>query len=134
MLSLRVSILNVAIEGFLAPHPAGRVPPASSGLSSKAPRRMSAVVFVRKSVPEIQYLKSSITDEQRREYGHLVEATVGQIQSRQFPAHSGIRFPQNGCVSCSHLGLCLDRPEIVAANLIRKPGASDLDWLDELVD
>jgi len=42
MLSLRVSILNVAIEGFLAPHPAGRVPPASSGLSSKAPRRMSA--------------------------------------------------------------------------------------------
>jgi hypothetical protein len=26
MLSLRVSILNVAIEGFLAPRPAGREP------------------------------------------------------------------------------------------------------------
>ena len=95
---------------------------------------VAVVVFVRKSVPEIQYLKASITDEQQREYGHLVEATVVQIQSGQFPPHSGIRFPQNGCVSCSHLGLCLDRPEIVAANLIRKPGASDLDWLRELVD
>ena len=95
---------------------------------------VAVVVFVRKSVPEIQYLKASITDEQRREYRPLVEATVGQIQSGQFPSHSGIRFPQNGCVSCSHLGLCLDRPELVAANLIRKPGASDLDWLCELVD
>jgi hypothetical protein len=95
---------------------------------------VAVIVFVRKSVPEIQYLKASITDEQRSEYGRLVEATVGQIQSSQFPPHSGIRFPQNGCVSCSHLGLCLDRPELVAANLIRKPGASDLDWLCELVD
>ena len=95
---------------------------------------VAVVVFVRKSLSEIQYLKASITDEQRREYGHLVEATVGQIQSGQFPLHSGIRFPQNGCVSCPHLGLCLDRPELVAANLIRKPGASDLDWLCELVD
>jgi hypothetical protein len=95
---------------------------------------VAVVVFVRKSIPEIQYLKASITDEQRREYGRLVETTVGQIQSSQFPPHSGIRFPQNGCVSCSHLGLCLDRPELVAANLIRKPGASDLDWLCELVD
>jgi hypothetical protein len=95
---------------------------------------VAIVVFVRKSIPEIQYLKASITDEQRREYGSLVEATVGQIQAGHFPAHSGIRFPQNGCVSCSHLGLCLDRPDLVAANLIRKPGASDLDWLRELVD
>jgi hypothetical protein len=89
---------------------------------------------VRKSIPEIQYLKASITDEQRREYARLVEATVGQIQSGQFLSHSGIRFPQNGCVSCSHLGLCLDRPDLVTANLIRKPGANNLDWLDELVD
>jgi len=97
-------------------------------------RDVAVVAFVRKSVPEIQYLKASITDEQRREYGCLVEATVGQIQSGLFPSHSGIRFPQNGCVSCSHLGLCLDRPELITANLIRKPGASALDWLDELVD
>jgi len=95
---------------------------------------VALVVFVRKSIPEIQYLKASITDEQRREYGRLVEATVSQIESGQFPSHSGIRFPQNGCMSCSHLGLCLDSQELITANLIRKPGADALDWIDELVD
>jgi hypothetical protein len=92
------------------------------------------VVFVRKNHPEIQYLKASISEEQRREYGRLVETTVGQIEAAQFPSHSGIRFPQNGCMSCPHLGLCLGNQELISANLIRKPGASDLDWLDELVD
>jgi hypothetical protein len=92
------------------------------------------VVFVRKNHPEIQYLKAAITEEHRREYGRLVETTVGQIEAGQFPPHSGIRFPQNGCMSCPHLGLCLGNQELISANLIRKPGASDLDWLDELVD
>jgi hypothetical protein len=92
------------------------------------------VVFVRKQQPEIQYLKASISEEQRREFGRLVETTVGQVETGQFPGHSGIRFPMNGCVSCSHLGLCLNDQQLIDADLIRKPGASDLDWLDELVD
>jgi len=100
-----------------------------SGISDVA-----LVVFVRKNHPEIQYLKAAITDEQRRGYGRLVETTIGQIEAGQFPPHSGIRFPQNGCMSCPHLGLCLGNQELISANLIRKPGASDLDWLDELVD
>src|SRR5215469_11315723 len=41
-----------------------------SGMSDVA-----VVAFVRKRFPEIQYLKGTITDEQRREFGHLVEAT-----------------------------------------------------------
>ena len=100
-----------------------------SGISDVA-----LVVFVRKKLPEIQYLKASISEEQRREFGRLVETTIGQVAAGQFPAHSGIRFPQNGCVSCSHLGLCLSDQQLIDVNLIRKPGASDLDWLDELVD
>ena len=32
-----------------------------------------------------------------------------------------------------HLGLCLGSETLIAANLIRKAGASDIDWLDELV-
>ena len=92
------------------------------------------VVFVRKQLPEIQYLKATITEEQRREFGRLVQTTIQQLESGQFASHSGIRFPQNGCVSCSHLGLCLGNQQLVEANLIRRPGASDLDWLDELVD
>jgi len=39
---------------------------------------VAIVAFVRKRVPEIQYLLASITDEQRREFGQLVDATVGQ--------------------------------------------------------
>ena len=97
-------------------------------------RDVAVVAFVRKNVPEIQYLKATITEDQRREYGRLVEVTVSQIESGQFPSRGGIRFPQNACMSCSHLGLCLDSQELITANLIRKPGASTLDWLDELVD
>jgi hypothetical protein len=95
---------------------------------------VALAVFVRKQLPEIQYLKASISEEQRQEFGRLVDTTVGQIEAGQFDSHSGIRFPQNGCVSCSHLGLCLNNEQLITANLIRKAGASDLDWLDELVD
>jgi hypothetical protein len=42
---------------------------------------VAIVAFVRKRVPEIQYLLASITEEQRQEFGHMVDATVGQIHS-----------------------------------------------------
>jgi len=100
-----------------------------SGISDVA-----LIVFVRKHSPEIQYLRATISEERRTEYGRLVEATIGQIETGQFASHSGIRFPQNGCVSCSHLGLCLNNQPLIETNLIRRPGASDLDWLDELSD
>jgi hypothetical protein len=95
---------------------------------------VAVVVFVRKHSPEIQYLRTTISEEQRREFGRLVETTVHQVESGHFNPHSGIRFPQNSCTSCTHLGLCLNNEQLVGANLIRKAGASDLDWLDELVD
>ena len=95
---------------------------------------VALVVFVRKQLPEIQYLKATISEEQRKEFGRLVETTIDQLESGHFSSHSGIRFPQNGCVSCPHLGLCLDNQQLIDANLIRRPGASELDWLDELVD
>jgi len=92
------------------------------------------VVFVRKLQPEIQYLRTTISEAQREEYGRVVAAAIEQIEAAQFPPHSGIRFPQNGCVSCSHLGLCLGDQKLIDANLIRTAGANDLAWLDELVD
>ena len=95
---------------------------------------VALVVFVRKHQPEIQYLKTSISEEQRLEFGRLLAATIGQIESAQFPFHSGIRFPQNGCVNCSHVGLCLQDHKLIDANLIRTSGANDLAWLDELMD
>jgi hypothetical protein len=95
---------------------------------------VALVVFVRKHQPEIQYLRTSISEEQRLEFGRLVGTTIDQIEAAQFPSHSGIRFPQNGCVSCSHLGLCLDDQKLIDSSLIRAAGANDLAWLDELVD
>ncbi len=95
---------------------------------------VALIVFVRKHAPEIQYLRATISEEQRQEFGRLAETTISQIEAGHFSPHSGIRFPQNGCVSCSHLGLCLNNDQLIASHLIRNLGASNLDWLDELVD
>jgi hypothetical protein len=95
---------------------------------------VAVVAFVRKRISEIQYLKATISDRQRRDFGQLVTATSCQIEAGQFIPHSGIRFPQNGCVSCAHLGLCLGNQSLVDTKLNRQPGASDLDWLDVLDD
>ena len=92
------------------------------------------VVFVRKHRPEIRYLKASISEEQRLEFDRMVRTTINQIEAGHFVAHSGIRFPQNGCMSCPHLGLCLNDQELVTTNLVRRSGANALDWIDELVD
>jgi PD-(D/E)XK nuclease superfamily len=92
---------------------------------------VALVVFIRKNRPEIQYLKTSISEQQRLEFGRLIEATAAEIQAGQFLPHSGIRFPHNGCVSCAHLGLCLGNAVMVERKLVRQAGASELDWLDE---
>src|SRR5436853_6771609 len=93
---------------------------------------VAQVVFVRKRLVEVQYLHTRITDEQRREFSQLVEDTIRRIESAQFLPHSGIRFPQNQCSTCPYVGLCLGREELVAADLVRRPGAENLGWLDEL--
>jgi len=116
-------------EGLLALDPQLICYSWISGISEVA-----VVAFVRKRISEIQYLKTKITDRQRREFGQLVEATVCQIEAGHFESHSGIRFPQNGCISCSQLGLCLDNQKLVDAKLIGRPGATDLDWLDHFDD
>jgi hypothetical protein len=89
------------------------------------------VVFVRKRLPEIQYLRSTISEQQRREFGQLVEDIVAQIEAAQFLPHPGIRFPQNGCTSCSFLGLCLDNQSLIDTKLLRRPGG-DVGLFDEL--
>jgi hypothetical protein len=95
---------------------------------------LALVALVRKRFSEIQYLKTTITNQQREEFGRMVEATASDIEAGEFLAHSGIRFPRNGCISCPHLGLCLGNQQLVEANLIPRPGAIDFDWLNELVD
>jgi len=119
-----------------------RYPDQSTGLLALDPQlacyswitgvaEVAQVVFVRKRSIEIQYLVASISDQQREEFGLLVESTIGQIESAQFLPRSGVRFPQNPCVNCSHLGLCLGKPELAQARLIRQTGG-DFGVFDEL--
>jgi hypothetical protein len=93
---------------------------------------VAQVVFVRKRLVEVQYLRTTITDEQRNEFSRLVADTIGRIESAQFLPHSGIRFPQNPCSTCPYVGLCLGKQELVEIDLVRRPGAENLGWLDEL--
>jgi PD-(D/E)XK nuclease superfamily protein len=93
---------------------------------------VAQIVFVRKRLVEVQYLRTTITDEQRQEFGYLVEDTVRRIESAEFLPHSGIRFPQNPCSSCPYVGLCLGKQEMADAALVRRPGADSFGWLDEL--
>ena len=53
-----------------------------SGISDVA-----QVVFVRKRLVEIQYFRTTITDEQREECGKLVDDTIRRIDSAQFLPH-----------------------------------------------
>jgi len=92
---------------------------------------VAQVVFVRKRLVEVQYLRTSITDEQRREFGELVQDTIYRIENTQFLPHSGVRFPQNPCVSCPYLGLCLGKPALAEAAIARRQG-DHIGWLDEL--
>ena len=94
-------------------------------------QEVAQVVFVRKRTVEVQYLRATITDQQREEFATLVDDTVRRIESGLFLPQSGIRFPQNPCTTCPFVGLCLDQRDLVAAGLIRKPGV-DLGLFDEL--
>ena len=87
---------------------------------------------MRKRLVEIQYLTTTITDVQRQEFGEVVHDTIRRIELAQFLPHSGIRFPQNPCSSCPYVGLCLGKPRLVEAGLIRRPGSQDFGVLDEL--
>ena len=79
-----------------------------------------------------QYFRTVISDEQREEFGHLVQDSIQRIEAAEFLPHSGIRFPQNPCTSCAYIGLCLGRPDLTKAALVRRPGAEDFGLFDEL--
>jgi CRISPR/Cas system-associated exonuclease Cas4 (RecB family) len=93
---------------------------------------VAQVVFVRKRLVEDQYLRTSISEARRQEFAALLEDTIQQIDSGHFLPHSGIRFPQNPCLSCAYVGLCLAKPELTEAKLIRRPGGSLVGVFDEL--
>jgi hypothetical protein len=93
---------------------------------------VAQVVFVRKRLVEVQYLRTTITDEHRREFGQLAEDTIARIESAHFLPHRGVRYPQNPCGNCPYVGLSLGKQTMAENRLVRRPGAENLGWLDEL--
>jgi len=119
-----------------------RYPEEPAGISALDPQlvcyswmtginEVAQIVFVRKRLVEVQYLRATISEEQRQEFATLVDDTVRRIESGLFLPHSGIRFPQNPCTTCPFIGLCLDKSDLVETALVRKPGV-DLGLFDEL--
>ena len=93
---------------------------------------VAVVAFLRKRQPEIQYLRATISQEQRMQFGELVGSVIQKIKAGEFLPRLGIRFPQNGCLSCAHLGLCLKDQGLVDARLVQLVPRDKHDWLDEL--
>ncbi len=93
---------------------------------------VAVVAFVRRRLPEIQYLRTRITEEQRQEFGQLVQETIVRIEAGHFLPRTGIRFPQNGCLACPYVGLCLGKQDLINTKLVRLAGANDLDWLGDI--
>src|SRR5258705_345804 len=59
-------------------------PPPPVMVSVTGISEVAMIVFVRKHAPEIQYLKACISEEQRQEFGRMVETTVDQIETGHF--------------------------------------------------
>src|SRR5436305_1531800 len=100
--------------------------------------RALAAYFLRQDAAAALFQEWKLYQDQKLEYSHgdtwdrMLEQAIQLLESAQFLPHSGIRFPQNPCSSCPYIGLCLGRQELAEAALIRRPGAEQLDWLDEL--
>ena len=92
---------------------------------------VTQVVFVRKRLVEIQYFRTVITDEQREEFGRLVDDTIRRIESLQFLPHSGVRFPQNPCTSSPTWASAWDNKKWSMPLWCARPG-DDLGLFDEL--
>jgi PD-(D/E)XK nuclease superfamily len=89
---------------------------------------VAQVVFVRKRLVEIQYFRTVVSDLQREEFGDLVRHSIRRIEAAEFLPHSGIRFPQNPCTSCSYIGLCLGRQDLTESGARTAP-RSGRTWL-----
>jgi len=67
-----------------------------------------------------------------QEFGRLVQNDHPAVGIRALLLSQRDPFPQNGCVSCAHLGLCLGNEQLIEANLIRRPERAILIGLTSL--
>jgi hypothetical protein len=90
----------------------------------------------------LQFLQSTISEEDRRETGEEVGRQVAEIYSHNeknyWPKQPGVRFPDTKCAMCDMLPICLDNKKQIEETLVQlrpEPDkANEKDWLEELVE
>ena len=77
------------------------------------------VNFVRKKQPEIQYLHARVRQRQWRAFAQTLDLVVSEMEAGHFYPRSGIRYPNNQCLNCAYLGLCLRKKALVEEKLVK---------------
>jgi hypothetical protein len=77
------------------------------------------VNFIRKKQPEIQYLHARIRKRQWKEFEKTLGTLICDMEARMFYPRSGIRYPNNQCLNCPYLGLCLHQKQLLREHLTR---------------
>ena len=77
------------------------------------------VNFVRKRQPEIQYLHARIRKRQWRAFEQTLNMLVSEMEGGHFYPRSGIRYPNNQCLNCAYVGLCLRQKRLVEEKLVK---------------
>jgi putative RecB family exonuclease len=78
--------------------------------------------FVRKKEPQIQYLHARIRKRQWRTFAQTLDLLISEMEAGHFYPRSGIRYPNNQCLNCSYMGLCLRQKRLIEEKLIRVEG------------
>jgi hypothetical protein len=82
-------------------------------------QQVCLVNFVRKKQPEIQYLHARIRKRQWRAFEQTLDLLASEMEAGHFYPRSGIRYPNNQCLNCAYLGLCLRKKALVGEKLVK---------------
>ena len=77
------------------------------------------VNFVRKKQPEVQYLHARIRKRQWKALEQTIGLLASEMEGGYFYPRSGIRYPNNQCLNCAYLGLCLRKRTLVGEKLVK---------------
>jgi putative RecB family exonuclease len=77
------------------------------------------VNFTRKKQPVIQYLHARIRKRQWRAFAQSLDMLASEMEAGHFYPRSGIRYPNNQCLNCAYLGLCLRKKRLAEEKLVR---------------
>ena len=77
------------------------------------------VNFVRTQEPEVQYLHARIRKRQWKAFEQTLDLLVSEMEGGYFYPRSGIRYPNNQCLNCAYVGLCLRQKRLVEEKLVK---------------